>query len=141
MPKPLLVTQPKISTNMLSKLIITSIVILILHCINCRGYCWIHGTSYVRQHLQGRATGCYVDHEKIDAHQDALITSYYLWLPYLMSFLYALCKLPHSLWKRFFENNLINGIIGKYFCFIKIYSCILYILDLIYNYAFRWSGL
>ena len=44
--------------------------------------------------------------------EDALITSYYLWLPYLLSLLFALAKLPHSMWKRFFENNLINSIIG-----------------------------
>lgn len=75
-------------------------------------YCWLHGTSYIKNHLQGTATGCYVDHDKIDVHEDALITSYYLWLPYLLSLLFALAKLPHSLWKRFFENNLIGGMLA-----------------------------
>ena len=72
----------------------------------------MHGTAYVRSHLQGQATGCYVDQSKLKTHEDALITSYYLWLPYLLSLLYALAKLPHSLWKRYFENNLISSIIG-----------------------------
>ena len=74
----------------------------------------MHGTAYVRSHLQGIATGCYVDQSRLDAPEDAPITAYYLWLPYLLSLLYMLAKLPHSLWKKFFENNLINSIIGKY---------------------------
>lgn len=72
----------------------------------------MHGTTYVRSHLQGRTTGCYVDQSKLKIHEDTPITSYYLWLPYLLSLLYALAKLPHSLWKRYFENNLISSIIG-----------------------------
>lgn len=72
----------------------------------------MHGTAYVRNHLQGQTTGCYVDQSKLKIHEDTPITSYYLWLPYLLSLLYALAKLPHSLWKRYFENNLISSIIG-----------------------------
>jgi len=75
-------------------------------------YCWLHGTSYVKNQLQGKATGCYVDHTKLDTQEDALITSYYLWLPYLLSLLFALAKLPHSLWKRCFENNLMSNILA-----------------------------
>ena len=75
----------------------------------------MHGTAYVRSHLQGIATGCYVDQARLDSAEDAPITAYYLWLPYLLSLLYVLAKLPHSLWKKFFENNLINSIIGLYF--------------------------
>ena len=40
------------------------------------------------------------------------ITSYYLWLPYLLSFLFLLCKLPHSVWKKYFENQLIRHILA-----------------------------
>ena len=40
------------------------------------------------------------------------ITSYYLWLPYLLSFLFLLCKLPHSIWKKYFENQLIRHILA-----------------------------
>ena len=32
-----------------------------------RSYCWIHGTAYIRPHLQGKATGCFVDQSKIDS--------------------------------------------------------------------------
>ena len=31
----------------------------------CSGFCWMHGTAYVRHHLQGQATGCYVDQSKL----------------------------------------------------------------------------
>jgi len=75
-------------------------------------FCWIHGTGYVGRHLQGAATGCFVDQDKLGGHEDVFITSYYLWLPYLLSFLFAMAKLPHSLWKRHFENNLISSIVG-----------------------------
>ena len=40
------------------------------------------------------------------------MTAYYLWLPYLLSLLFAFAKLPHSMWKKFFENNLIGHILG-----------------------------
>ena len=49
---------------------------------------------------------------EVDTHEDFLITSYYLWLPYLLSFLFAMAKMPHSIWKRFFENNLLSSILG-----------------------------
>jgi len=75
-------------------------------------FCWIHGMGYVGRHLQGTATGCYVDQNKLEGHEDVFVTSYYLWLPYLLSFLFAMSKLPHSLWKRQFENNLISSIVG-----------------------------
>ena len=78
-----------------------------------RSYCWIHGTAYVRPQLQGKATGCFVDQSKLESEEDAPITAYYLWLPYLLSLLFVLAKLPHSAWKRFFENNLIAHILGK----------------------------
>ena len=72
----------------------------------------MHGTAYVRKHLQGIATGCYVDQSRLETPEDAPITAYYLWLPYLLSLLFVLAKLPHSAWKRFFENNLIAHILG-----------------------------
>ena len=77
-----------------------------------RSYCWIHGTSYVRPQLQGKATGCFVDQSKLTSEEDAPITAYYLWLPYLLSLLFVLAKTPHSAWKRYFENNLISQILG-----------------------------
>jgi len=77
-----------------------------------KSYCWIHGTAYVRSQLQGQATGCYVDQSRLTSEEDAPVTAYYLWLPYLLSLLFALAKLPHSMWKKFFENNLIAHILG-----------------------------
>ena len=106
-------------TLLLSKCCITSYSSSHDHLLS--NYCWMHGTAYVRSHLQGIATGCYVDQARLDSAEDAPITAYYLWLPYLLSLLYVLAKLPHSLWKKFFENNLINSIIGLYFLGSCIY--------------------
>ena len=59
-----------------------------------KSYCWIHGTSYVRQALQGTATGCFVDQTKIKSEEDAPVTAYYLWLPYLLTICFILARLP-----------------------------------------------
>jgi len=76
-----------------------------------KSYCWIHGTSYVRQALRGKATGCFVDQTKIESEEDAPVTAYYLWLPYLLAICFVLARLPRSAWKRFFENGLIRHIL------------------------------
>ena len=69
----------------------------------------------MRPQLQGRATGCFVNQDKLEleSEKDAPITAYNLWLPYLLSLLFVLAKLPHSAWKRYFKNNLIPQIIGR----------------------------
>ena len=53
-----------------------------------------------------------MDQSKIRTPDDAPITNYYLWLPYLLSLLFLLCKLPHTAWKKYFENNLISQILA-----------------------------
>ena len=77
-----------------------------------RSYCWIHGTSYVRQALQGQATGCFVDQTRIQSDEDAPVTAYYLWLPYLLTVCFLLARLPRSLWKRFLECGLARNILA-----------------------------
>ena len=57
-------------------------------------------------------TGCFVDQSHISSPEDAPITTYYLWLPYLLSLLFLLSKLPHSLWKKYFEKNLMRYIVA-----------------------------
>jgi len=76
-----------------------------------RSYCWIHGTSYIRPHLQGKATGCYVDQSQIETPEDAPVTAYYLWLPFLLTFCFGFAKMPRSLWRNFLERNMIRNII------------------------------
>ena len=39
-----------------------------------RSYCWIHGTAYIREHLQGKATGCFVDQSRIESEEDAPVS-------------------------------------------------------------------
>jgi len=77
-----------------------------------RSYCWIHGTAYVREHLQGKATGCFVDQSKIESEEDAPVTAYYLWIPFLLTFCFGFAKFPRSLWRNFLENGLIRNILG-----------------------------
>jgi hypothetical protein len=76
-----------------------------------RSYCWIHGTAYIRPHLQGKATGCFVDQSKIESPEDAPVTAYYLWLPFLLTFCFGFAKMPRSLWRNFLEGNMLRNII------------------------------
>lgn len=75
-------------------------------------FCWMHGYSYIEPHLQGKVTGCYVDQTALKTAADAPVTNYYLWLPYMLGLLFIITKLPHILWKKFFETNLLRHIIG-----------------------------
>lgn len=76
-----------------------------------RSYCWIHGTGYIRPHLQGKATGCYVDQAKINSPEDAPVTAYYLWLPFLLTFCFGFAKFPRSLWRNYLEGNMVRNIL------------------------------
>jgi len=77
-----------------------------------RSFCWIHGTAYVHDHLQGKATGCFVDQSKIKSEQDAPVTAYYLWLPFLLTFCFGFAKFPRSVWRKFLEGGLMRNLIG-----------------------------
>ena len=46
------------------------------------------------QALRGKATGCFVDQTKIESEEDAPVTAYYLWLPYLLAICFVLARLP-----------------------------------------------
>ena len=54
-----------------------------------------------------------MDQAKLTSEEDAPVTAYYLWLPYLLSLLFVLSKAPHSAWKKLFESNLLAQIIGS----------------------------
>ena len=55
-----------------------------------------------------------MDQSKVETEEDAPVTAYYLWLPYLLAVCFTLARLPRSTWKRFFENGLIRHILkGK----------------------------
>jgi hypothetical protein len=78
-----------------------------------RSYCWIHGTAYIREHLQGKATGCFVDQSRIESEEDAPVTAYYLWLPFLLTFCFGFAKFPRSVWRNFLENGLVRNLLGS----------------------------
>lgn len=87
--------------------------------INCQGadnyarsYCWIHGTGYLKSHLQGEATGCFVDQKAMtDDEWNSRVTAYYLWIPFLLTFCIGFCKVPRVIWKNGMEGNLMRKII------------------------------
>ena len=95
-----------------------------------RSFCWIHGSSFIRSQLQGKTTGCYVDQTKLSSEvqllvlkllaywyiyfffqKNAPITSYYLWIPFLLSLCVGLVKMPRTLWRNYFEKKL-KSIVG-----------------------------
>jgi hypothetical protein len=78
-----------------------------------RSYGWIHGTAYIREHLQGKATGCFVDQSRIESEEDAPVTAYYLWLPFLLTFCFGFAKFPRSVWRNFLENGLVRNLLGS----------------------------
>ena len=45
-------------------------------------------------YLPPQATGCFVDQTKIESEEDAPVTAYYLWLPYLLTICFILARLP-----------------------------------------------
>ena len=51
-----------------------------------RSYCWIHGTAYIREHLQGKATGCFVDQSRIESEEDAPVSGTFFWFSKLDRF-------------------------------------------------------
>ena len=57
-----------------------------------KSYCWIHGSSYIGKHLQGQATGCFVHPDVVDSAENEPVTSYYLWLPLLLTFCFLFSK-------------------------------------------------
>ncbi len=71
-------------------------------------YCWIHGSSYIGNHLQGKVTGCIVDQSKIE--EDAPVTTYYLWIPFLLTLCVTLARAPSFIWSHIFENGLLRNI-------------------------------
>jgi hypothetical protein len=43
--------------------------------------------------------------------QDAPVTAYYLWLPFLLTFCFGFAKFPRSLWRNYLEGNMVRNIL------------------------------
>ena len=76
-------------------------------------FCWIHGGSYITGVFQGKITGCYVDPNKLNSQEGDLVTSYYLWIPFLLTICLILINIPSIVWNQGLENNMIKTIIGE----------------------------
>ena len=53
-----------------------------------------------------------MDQSKIISEEDAPVTAYYLWIPFLPTFCFGFAKFPRSMWRNFLENGMIRNIIG-----------------------------
>ena len=62
----------------------------------------MHGFSLVAEHLREQVGNCLVTGE------DNFKTAYYIYLPFILSLLHTIAKLPFWIWKRLFENNLMG---------------------------------
>ena len=76
-----------------------------------KAYCWIHGSSYVGKHLQGEITGCFVHPDIVESANNEPVTSYYLWLPLLLTFCFLSAKLPRNIWRSGLEGGKIKNIL------------------------------
>jgi hypothetical protein len=54
-----------------------------------------------------------VDHSRIESEEDAPVTAYYLWLPFLLTFCFGFAKFPRSVWRNFLENGLVRNLLGS----------------------------
>lgn len=78
-----------------------------------KAYCWLHGTGYLPSHLQGRATGCYVDQAGLASpNNNARVTDYYLWLPMLFVVCFGLARMSRMLWRRYLERGIIKAVLA-----------------------------
>ena len=49
-------------------------------------------TYHVDLKYLGKATGCFVDQDKVTSKEDERVTAYYLWLPYLLALCFILTR-------------------------------------------------
>jgi len=94
--------------------------------ITCKGgddydkaYCWLHGGGQLPPKLAKAASGCVAEQRRDDMGDEKKeelewrnkrITSYYIWMPYVLILCAALAKLPRFLWKTFGERGVTESV-------------------------------
>jgi len=77
-----------------------------------RQYCWLHGSGHIPDDLSKKISGEKCRTNQIDANEDPeRITHYYLWIPFVLTLLLAIIKMPRSLWKAI-EGGFVKNVIG-----------------------------
>ena len=72
-----------------------------------RSYCWIHGTAYIREHLQGKATGCFVDQSRIESEEDA---------PVSLSMMYMMVDMKGLVLEKMDKISIFSGTFASLSC-------------------------
>ena len=72
-------------------------------------FCWLHGTGHIHKDLRGDTELCAM---KQDAGVTDRHTSYYLWLPFLLTVCLGLVKLPRVIWKNLCERGVMKNMVG-----------------------------
>jgi len=72
-------------------------------------FCWLHGTGHIHKDLRGSAELCGM---KQGAGVTDRHTSYYLWLPFLLTVCLGLVKLPRVIWKKLCEKGVMENLVG-----------------------------
>jgi len=73
-------------------------------------YCWLHGSGHIPSDLHGPDLKCQADQVK-NGTPNERHTHYYLWVPFVLTLLLAVIKIPRSLWKAL-EGGFVKSIIG-----------------------------
>ena len=63
--------------------------------------------------MQGRATDCYVDQERLKGPDDSRVTAYYLWLPTLFVVCFGLARMGRMLWRRYLERGIMRAVLAN----------------------------
>lgn len=80
-------------------------------------FCWLHGTGYINDKLaedmwgeSERSQACRVRSDGVNQDNNRL-TSYYIWLPFLLLVCMGLAKLARLVWKEWMEGGLLRSIL------------------------------
>ena len=68
-------------------------------------YCWMHGTYYIEQEMQGVLTPCIVKSKNYDKTP---VTQFYIWIPYILAFLFLIARIPYMIWRRLYSERIIS---------------------------------
>jgi hypothetical protein len=78
-------------------------------------FCWLHGTTYVADHLMQRIAKTSGRHFDCSGNIEGTNTNhrlfaYYIWLPFLLLVAMLFSKFPRTLWKELLEGGVLKSI-------------------------------
>jgi len=73
-------------------------------------YCWLHGSAHIPEGLRDDSVKCQAD-QVDNSDPNERHTHYYLWVPFVLTLLLAVIKMPRTLWKKL-EGGFVKNVIG-----------------------------